>query len=386
MSSSVAANRSSDLPSILAACFGIGAFGLALGLTYPLLTVLLMERGVAPHVIGLNAATMGVGIAISTVFMSRLTASHGAGSLITAGLLGAAAVILAFGFTDSIAVWFGLRVALGFAVNAVFVLTEAWVNASAADGIRGRAVGGFTLSLSAGFALGPLGIPLLGTGSALPFAACAVLVSMIAIGIGLMSRRAKARIQSAPAGSLRQFAIAAPLLVIMVMAFGFSDWTMISMMPAYFLDKGMGAGASSATVSVVHFGMILIGGPIGFALDRLPRLKVGAACAACTAASFAVLPALAPDGWGLWVVLTVLGAGSVGVYMTALTLLGERFSGGMLVAGSAVFSMGFTIAGTIGMVGAGTAMEVIGREAVPVGFALCFGALALTILRAARAG
>jgi hypothetical protein len=71
--------------------------------------------------------------------------------------------------------------------------------------------------------------------------------------------------------------------------------------------------------------------------------------------------------------------------MTALTLLGERFTGGMLVAGSAVFSMGFTIAGTIGMVGAGTAMEVIGREAVPVGFALCFGALALTILRAARA-
>jgi hypothetical protein len=112
---------------------------------------------------------------------------------------------------------------------------------------------------------------------------------------------------------------------------------------------------------------------------------VGAACAACTAASFAVLPALAPDGWSLWVVLTVLGAGSVGVYMTALTLLGERFTGGMLVAGSAVFSMGFTIAGTIGMVGAGTAMELIGREAVPVDFALCFGALALTILRAARA-
>jgi hypothetical protein len=157
MSSSLATDKSSDLPSILAACFGIGAFGLALGLTYPLLTVLLMERGIAPHVIGLNAATMGVGIAISTVFMSRLTARHGAGSLITAGLLGAAGVILAFGFTDSIAVWFGLRVALGFAVNAVFVLTEAWVNAAAADGIRGRAVGGFTLSLSAGFALGPPG-------------------------------------------------------------------------------------------------------------------------------------------------------------------------------------------------------------------------------------
>jgi MFS family permease len=386
MSSSAATGKPSDLPSIVAASFGIGAYGLALGLTYPLLTELLMARGVSPHVLGLNAATMGVGIAISTVTLARITARYSAGALITAGLFAAAAVILAFGFTDSLAVWFGLRILLGFAVNTVFVLTEAWVNQAAADEIRGRAVSGFTLALSAGFAVGPLGIPLLGAATALPFAACAVLVAMIAISIGLVSRRAQTRLPSAPPGSLRQFVIAAPLLVVMVMAFGFSDWTMISMMPAYFLGKGMTPGEASATVSVIHFGMILVGVPIGMALDRLPRLKVGAACAACTAGCFALLPALAPDGWALWVVLAVLGAGSVGVYMTALTLLGQRFSGGMLVAGSAVFSMGFTIAGTVGMVGAGSTMELVGLEAVPVGFAVSFAVLTLAIMQALRRG
>lgn len=379
-----ATRTSTDFPSVFAASFGIGAFGLALGLTYPLLTLLMAERGVGAHIIGLNAASMGIGIALSTVFMTRLTRRFNTGLLITAGLLGSAAVILAFGFTDNIAVWFALRVVLGFNVNAVFVLTEAWVNEASTNEFRGRAVSGYGMSLTAGFALGPLGIPLFGTQSALPFAACAVFVSLTAIAIALLSRRAKARVGSAPPGSLRQFVFAAPLLVFMVMAFGFADWTMISMMPIYFLEKGMDASLSSTTVSAVHLGMILCALPTGFALDRMMRMRVGAFCAAGAMVSFALLPALSPDQSSIWIALLLLGGFLGGVYATALTVLGERFSGGMLVAGSTVFSMAFTLAGTAGMIGSGVAMEAVGHEMVPVSFAACFAMLLLMILRSHR--
>ncbi len=377
---SIATRKTSDFPSILAASFGIGAFGLALGLTYPLLTLLMAERGVPSHIIGLNAAAMGIGIALSTLVMSRLTARFSPGFLITVGLLGSAAVILAFGMTDDIAVWFALRIFLGFNVNAVFVLTEAWVNEAAADNIRGRAVSGYAMSLTIGFALGPLGVPLFGTASALPFAVCAVFVSMTAIVIALLSKRAKARTGIAPPGSLKQFLFAAPLLVVMVMAFGFSDWTMISMMPVYFLEKGMAPSLSSTMVSIVHLGMILFALPTGYALDRLPRLRVAAVCAAGSALTFAAMPFLSAQGAGIWITLIVLGACLGGVYTTALTLLGERFAGGMLVAGSAVFSMSFTLAGTLGMIGAGAVLELASHEAVPVGFAICFVLLLIAIL------
>ena len=378
-----ATRTSTDFPSVFAASFGIGAFGLALGLTYPLLTLLLAQRGVPAHVIGLNAAAMGVGVALSTLVMTRLTARFNAGLLITVGLLGSAVMILAFGFTDNIAIWFALRVVLGFNVNAVFVLTEAWINEASTDDFRGRAVSGYGMALTGGFALGPLGIPLLGTQSALPFAVCAVFVSMTAIAIALLSRRAKAQVGSAPRGSLQKFVFAAPLLIFMVMAFGFADWTMISMMPIYFLEKGMSASLSSTTVSVVHLGMILCALPTGLALDRMVRMRVGALCAAGAMAGFALMPVLSPDHWSIWIALLLLGGCLGGVYATALTLLGERFSGGMLVAGSTVFSMAFTLAGTLGMIGSGVAMEAIGHETVPVSFAICFALLLLIILRSA---
>lgn len=380
MNSALTLDKPSDFPSIFAASFGIGAFGLALGLTYPLLSLLMAERGVAPSIIGLNAAAMGVGIALSTLLLSRLTAQFSAGWLITAGLLGSAMVILMFGYTRDLTTWFLLRIILGFHVNAVFVLTEAWVNAASSEAIRGRAVSSYTMSLSVGFAVGPLGIPLLGTQTVLPFAVCAVLVSLTAVGIALLSRRAKVRTEVAPRGSLQRFAVTAPLLVVMVMAFGFSDWTLISVMPIYFLEKGMTAPLASITVSVVHFGMILFALPIGLALDRLPRLSVGALCAAGTAISYALLPLLPSHSWGIWVALLVLGGCSVGLYTTALTVLGEKFSGGMLVAGSAIFSMGFTVAGTLGMVGTGAALQIIGYNAVPIGFSACFFVLLIAIL------
>lgn len=377
----LAPERTTDFPSILAASIGIGAFGMALGLTYPLLTLLLAERGVAPHIIGLNAAAMGIGIAISTLFMSHFTMRFRAESLIVAGLLGTAVVILAFLSTDSIIVWFALRIVLGFCANAVFVLTEAWVNVAASDHIRGRAVSGYTMSLSAGFAIGPLGIPLFGMDTALPFAACATLVSLTAIGIAILSRRTKVRTEEAPKGSLWRFALTAPLLVAMVMTFGFSDWTIISVMPLYFLEKGMSGALASTTVSVVHFGMILCALPTGIALDRWSRMGTAIVCAAGAAICFTLLAVLDADRWVLWIVLLVLGGSSVGLYTTALTLLGERFNGGMLVAGSAVFSMAFTIAGTIGMLGTGALMSLVGHEAVPLLFVTFFFILLLAMLR-----
>ena len=381
MAETLSVKKTSDFASILAACFGIGAFGLALGLTYPLLTLLMAERGITPFIIGLNAAAMGVGVAISTVTISWLTQRFSAGTLIVASLIASAVVILSFGTTDQLYAWFALRIILGFCVNAVFVLTEAWVNAACTDDIRGRAVSGYTMSLSAGFAFGPLGVPLLGTKTALPFAACAALISLTAIGIALLSRRTKTQTEKAPPGSLSKFVFAAPMLVLMVMAFGFSDWTFISVMPIYFLEKGMLPALASTTVSVLHFGMIVFALPTGFALDRWPRNYIGAVLAAGAAASFVILPILEPGYWGIWVALFILGGCTGGIYTTALTLLGERFSGGMLVAGSAVYSMSFTIAGTFGMLGTGAALGAINHEAVPIGFAICFVLLMVGVLR-----
>ncbi|MEM7445291.1 MAG: MFS transporter [Pseudomonadota bacterium] len=384
MSSPPTEAKQPDFPSIVAACVGIGAFGLALGLTYPLLSILLAERDVPLSIIGLNAASMGLGIALSTVLIARLTAWIRAGLLIAGGLMGAAIIIFAFGLTSNLYVWFLLRVLLGFNVNAAFVLTEAWVNEASADHMRGKAIGAYTFAMTGGFAIGPLGITVFGTETSLPFAVCAVLVAFTAIAIALLSRKTKARTASAPPGSLRKFAWAAPLLIAMVMAFGFADWTMISMMPIYFFEKGMDPGLASMSVAIVHFGMISFTFPIGAILDRVSRMRVAAVCTALTVVGFVLIPFTPVDQWIIWPVLFLLGGCLGGIYTAALTIMGARFSGGILVAGSAVFSMGYTVAGTAGMMGSGVAMGQLGFDSMPYGFAICFAVLFFAIILAKR--
>ena len=48
--------------NLVAACSAIGVFGLAFGMSAPLLSLLLEQRGVSAELIGLNSAMMPLGI------------------------------------------------------------------------------------------------------------------------------------------------------------------------------------------------------------------------------------------------------------------------------------------------------------------------------------
>ena len=74
----------------------IGIFGLALGLSYPLLSLLLKARGVSDTMIGINSAMTGVGMLLSCALLPRLLCLAGARRLMLAGLIGSAGTMLAF--------------------------------------------------------------------------------------------------------------------------------------------------------------------------------------------------------------------------------------------------------------------------------------------------
>ncbi len=160
MPAPVPTTRLADYPSIFVASLCIGAFGAVLGLTYPLLSLLLAERGFSPLFIGTNAAVMGIGIALSTISLSSLTARLQAGRVLIVCLIACGTIAVGFHLSQGAVSWFVLRIALGYVVNNIFVLLEVWVNSVSSDRIRGRAISAFTMSLTVGFAIGPLGVAL----------------------------------------------------------------------------------------------------------------------------------------------------------------------------------------------------------------------------------
>ena len=151
-----------DWASIIAITLGTSAFGIALGLTYPLISLILTDWGCGETVVGLNAGVYAIGMVTATLMMPRLTQWLSAGRLIIAGLASSAVVILVFALLPWIAGWFALRFALGFSINTVFILGEAWLNAACPDHLRGRVTAIYAASMSTGFAIGPLGVPLFG--------------------------------------------------------------------------------------------------------------------------------------------------------------------------------------------------------------------------------
>jgi MFS family permease len=155
-----------DWPAIAAVILGVTAFSVAQGLTYPLISLTLEARGFSPSLIGVNALAFASGLAVSTLLLGSLTARWRADRLIIASLVGCSLCLATFAASQSFAVWFVARFLLGFFASLIFMLGEAWLNAACPDRLRGRVSGLYGAGMCAGFAAGPLAIPLLGSARA----------------------------------------------------------------------------------------------------------------------------------------------------------------------------------------------------------------------------
>ena len=85
---------------IVAAIMTIGVFCLTTGLSYPLLALILENRGTSTGLIGLNAAMTPLGIIVSSPFIPMLTRRIGAWFMCVASLC-LAAVLLVYVYVSS---------------------------------------------------------------------------------------------------------------------------------------------------------------------------------------------------------------------------------------------------------------------------------------------
>jgi predicted MFS family arabinose efflux permease len=354
-----------DVAAIAAVILGVTAFAIAQGLTYPLISLTLESWGVSEAVIGLNASAFAVGLGAAALTIRRLTERWDGGRLILAGLVGCSLSLLTFALVDSLAVWFLARFVLGYCASVIFILSEAWLNSACPDRLRGRVSGIYGMGLGCGFAAGPLAIPLFGGESGFSFAIVALYLAVVAFASAVLTRRAKSRPAPAEPGALWRFTKAAPVLVLMVAAFGFADIAAIAVLPVYLVKAGYSQDFAAISVTVTALPAALAQPVVGLMLDRLPRPLVTIGCALAAAGAFLVLPLLVSET-AILVAIGVIGAASFALYTCALTLLGEQFRGAMLVAGSAVYTLVYAIGSGTGSSLTGLAMDWFGLAAAPL--------------------
>ena len=363
---------------IIAATTTVGAFCLTLGLSYPLLALVLESRGVATDLNGLNAAMTPLGLILSSPFIPRWAARWGAWRLAMVGLLLNSAVLLLLAITPYFWVWFPLRFCLGVVINVVFVISETWINQLASSQRRGRTMGFYVTIASTGFALGPLSLSWVGSQGWPPFL-IGITGPLIALVILAKFRGHLPQFISHQNVSVWSFLYLAPLLLLAVTAAALFDQASLAFLPIYGIRHGMSESAAALALGVLAAGNIFCQIPIGWAADRISRQILLILLVIGSVGGCLVLPWLIGAGYLLWPMLFIWGALAFGSYTVALAELGDKFSGAQLIAGSGAFAMMWGVGGSMGSPLAGLAMEWMGPNGLPLTIGVTYSLLGIAV-------
>lgn len=366
-----------DWAAIVIVILSVTAFAVAQGLTFPLTSLVLEKRGVAGRLIGLNAAAYAAGAIAAVLTIDRLTDRFHGNRLIVAALFGCALSLATFTITDDLPVWFMARFVIGFCASLISILSGAWLNTASPDRIRGRISGFYGAGLCAGFAIGPLAIPLVGTSGGSAFALVGGYITVIGFLCAAFNGKTRTLPERAPTGGLLRFISAAPILVLVELAFGFADIAAISGMAVYFVRVGHSEAFAAYAITVLSLPTAFAQPLVGWLLDKTSRARVTIGCSFVGAVAFLLIPFLQSEA-AIMAVFAVIGIATFALSTCALTMLGERFEGGMLVAGTASFSLAYSIGSAMGSTGTGFIMDWISPGAVPISVGL--GLLAFTVL------
>ncbi|MGI9513895.1 MAG: MFS transporter [Anderseniella sp.] len=358
--------------NLLAACAAIIVFGFAMGLTYPLLSLLLERRGVPETVIGMNAAMSPLGILLFSVFIPVLARRFGARTVTITSALVAGLILLGYKLFPSLEAWFVLRLVHGMVVSTLFVLSESWVVKYADPGSRGKVVAIYGAALAASFGAGPALISLIGIDGWLPFLIGAGVLVAATLPIALIREERLEAEAHAGWGDILAFMPKAPILLAAVFIFAVFDAATLSLIPVYGVRLGYDLSASSNMLTVLIVGNVILLLPIGWLIDHRDRRSVLAGLGAATLALLLVLPLVAGT-WIQWPVLFMVGATGYGIYTCALAILGDRYTGHQLIAGSSSFATMWGSGALAGSLIAGGAMQAMGPHGLPLSLAVCFG-------------
>jgi len=375
-----AQSRTAALTMVILAVSG---FSFSMGMTYPVIALVLESQGFSESEIGINGSMSGLGLLISAFSIPRLSRSITYRAMIAISAALGCAIILSMIWIDDFYVWCVARFFLAVCVNGIFIGTEAWLNELLEEKRRGTVIGIYASVISATFALGPTCIPFIGFQPPVPFLLCAAVIAISGL-IVLPLKRWDAGASSGEGGSIFAMITIAPVMMFSVLAMGFFEATAMSLFPVYVLERGYSGDLAALLVASLAFGSVIAQPFVGKLSDMLNANWILFGCAIVSAGLCLIVPTLGLDTWNAFVVLGILGGTTFGAYTLTLITLGRRFKGPKLAAAMACSALAWGGGGMIGPAISGPSMDFYGNDALLFVLAGLFGLLTVfTIIRRA---
>lgn len=324
-------------------------FGLTYSLSAALIALDLAELGMSETYIGANAAMHAVGVLAMAFALPRMAAFFGIRKTVVAALFTSAALLLLFPAMPAVWLWFPLRILLGAASEALFVLSETWLNALSTEEDRAKNMGMYTAALSVGFALGPLILSFVGTNGFVPYVTGALLASAAAFFVMAPSVTAPP-LDKPSHGNPLTYMRMAPLALAATTLNAAIETAGLTFLSLYALALGWQESQATQLMSCMMFGAIVLQLPIGWLGDKMDRRTLVIILAAVASLGALVWPFVLQNRMATYGMLFLWGGAFVGIYTIMLAIVGSRFKGSDLVgiyAAMGLFWGGGALAGPI---------------------------------------
>jgi MFS family permease len=354
-------------------------FGLTCSLSSALIAIDLAEMGFSETVIGANASMHAVGVLAAAFFLPGIASLLGMRRTILAGLALSALILLLFPLMPYFWLWFPLRILLGASSEALFALSETWLNALSSEATRARAMAVYTAVLSLGFALGPVILSIVGTDGAAPYITGASLAAFAALLIVSSRIHAPAVEKPAHANPVRFMKLSPPAMAVTALNAAV-ETAGLTFLTLYAVNLGWDEPQATRLMSCIMAGAMVLQLPIGWLGDKMDRRRLIILLAAAAALGALIWPAALASPLATYGLLFVWGGLFVGIYTIMLAIVGSRFSGGELIGLYA--SMGFMwgAGALLGPLLAGGAMQLT-LHGLPFFVAAACGAFCFMIVR-----
>lgn len=366
------ADRRRNLIAVTAA---MTATSLIYGLSVPLLSLILADRGFDGTIIGAQTAVQSVAILLVSPLLPRHMSRTGPAVLMLAAIAVSIVSFLLLAVFTSAWAWFALRFVMGAAASVLWVCGEAWINQVADDASRGRIVAIYSMAVAAGFALGPAVLSATGSQGFAPFSVSAAVMLLSALPL-LTVLRGAPRLSGERSGRLPDYFRRAPVAMLLCAFFAATDGMLISFLPLYGQDVGLSEARSLYLITLLGIGGIVGQIPIGWLADRIDRMLLATLCTSLVVGASLAMPMAISHHASNLVFMLFFGACLSGIYTIALVIIGQQFKGADLAAASALFGVFWGAGSVLGPQLGGLAYDLF----PPHGISLTIAALSAALL------
>jgi MFS family permease len=355
--------------TLLAAIFAIACCEIAIGFMTQVIPLAMEAQGLSARMIGFNTAMGQLGVFLCGLALPLMTRRVSSKIIVLVSIMVLIATFLLFAISKPLYAWYVIRFANGFGIAALFTLSETWITVAAGAARRARVMGIYTTVLTISFGIVPFIIGVTGFATALPW-----LIGALSLAVGFLAVfaiRGEAPDATDKGRGFLHVLRRAPTLYVCILVTTTFEAISLTFFTIYGMRNGLSYVTASQVLGVGIVGCLLFFYPIGQLADHWSRGKTAVICAT-VAIVFAVLTALTITTPAIWPVTILVRAGAFGVYIVAMTAIGDNFKGTELVSASALVAMAWGVGGMIGAPLAGAVIDQVGINALPWMMAACY--------------